>query len=343
MPTNWPDRVGSVGRGLLRFGAALCAKKPSSRRYENNCIYRKPFEPDGRGGARPSRYKILATANTHDGIASKARGASGPQLSPSHGSAIIPRRHEKLQLERPGMRPPERQRPPERHQRPSERQQPQLHCCHDLRVTQHILFITGNMGCGASGHHNPAAAYDPADGGGSGGDDLETLAAEMARQASLLVALAAEQQDGEAEPGRGSPVGPAVRSPKDAERRAASGVAGAGSGSGGFGWAAMLDARWRELESGQRKAARELGWGQDRWDSGRGAELRWVELGPAEQRLARKGLGVPDGTAWDGARAEGRGSKGGRRKRRKPKQPRCARTPQLPHHLLMRLPNLPFL
>ena len=44
VPTNWPDRVGAVGRGLLRFGAALCAKKPSSRRSENHCIYRKSFE-----------------------------------------------------------------------------------------------------------------------------------------------------------------------------------------------------------------------------------------------------------------------------------------------------------
>ena len=44
MPTNWPDRMGAVGRGLLRFGAALCAKKPSSRRSENHCIYRKSFE-----------------------------------------------------------------------------------------------------------------------------------------------------------------------------------------------------------------------------------------------------------------------------------------------------------
>ena len=42
--TNWPDRVGAVGRGLLRFGAALCAKKRSSRRSENHCIYRKSFE-----------------------------------------------------------------------------------------------------------------------------------------------------------------------------------------------------------------------------------------------------------------------------------------------------------
>ena len=38
VPTNWPDRVGAVGRGMLRFGAALCARKPSSRRSENHCI-----------------------------------------------------------------------------------------------------------------------------------------------------------------------------------------------------------------------------------------------------------------------------------------------------------------
>ena len=44
VPTNWPDRVGAVGRGLLRFGAALCARKPSSRRSENHCIYRKSFD-----------------------------------------------------------------------------------------------------------------------------------------------------------------------------------------------------------------------------------------------------------------------------------------------------------
>ena len=47
VPTNWPDRVGAVGRGLLRFGAALCAKKPSLRRSENHCIYRKSFD-DGK-------------------------------------------------------------------------------------------------------------------------------------------------------------------------------------------------------------------------------------------------------------------------------------------------------
>ena len=46
VPTNWPDRVGAVGRGLLRFGLTIivCAKKPSSRRSENHCIYRKSFE-----------------------------------------------------------------------------------------------------------------------------------------------------------------------------------------------------------------------------------------------------------------------------------------------------------
>ena len=34
----------------MRFGAALCAKKPSSRRSENHCIYRQSFDMRGRGG-----------------------------------------------------------------------------------------------------------------------------------------------------------------------------------------------------------------------------------------------------------------------------------------------------
>ena len=62
MPTNWPDRVGAVGRGLLRFGAALCAKKPSSRRSENHCIYsiyRKSFDEEPAGSEPCSEYERL--------------------------------------------------------------------------------------------------------------------------------------------------------------------------------------------------------------------------------------------------------------------------------------------
>ena len=59
VPTNWPDRVGAVGRGLLRFGAALCAKKPSSRRSENHCIYRKSLECSVAGSGLKSSYPEL--------------------------------------------------------------------------------------------------------------------------------------------------------------------------------------------------------------------------------------------------------------------------------------------
>ena len=65
MPTNWLDRVGAVGRGLLRFGAALCARKPSSRRSENHCIDRKSFESP-EGALHRKSHRIGKTYDLHD-------------------------------------------------------------------------------------------------------------------------------------------------------------------------------------------------------------------------------------------------------------------------------------